>query len=274
MRRKLTLLITTLVVALCLGRANPAWAQEAAPYPVWWSPSLDLESLDKIDQRLAMKFPPKTGRGVTLYKGERPDDAEAFIDSCVSYDKFRKEGYYARSNHSEQILRFHWSFCTALEMLRSAKPSRISYVNDVTLNPDIVDYFPAMVNLTGACEFLCRQYVANERRIPWSKFEAPEIESIDVVNPYQMRVKTRAMSMTLEILARADFNEDGLEDLLVRVDGGAIRGTWGTTNLFTLTRDRRESVLWVLEAEQHLCPAEYHTCKEVKSFLRSPSNPN
>lgn len=261
MRQRLNLLIASVVVALCLGRGAAGGAKENATYPIWWSPSLELESLDKIDERLARKFRPKSKKGLPVYKGKPPDVTEAFIYSCVSYDKLRKEGYYARYNRPEQVLLYYYSFCATFEMLRTAKPSRISFVNDVTLSPDIVDYLPAMVNPGVSCDMLCRQYAANELRVPWSSFEVEKFESIDVVGPYLMRVQTRSEIISLEILARADFNEDGLEDLLIRIDAGATEGTWGTTKLYTLTRDTPDGVLWMLDAERHICPAESYTCK-------------
>jgi hypothetical protein len=44
--------IIVAATALLLGVSGPANA-EADPFPVWWSPVLELESLDAIDARLA-----------------------------------------------------------------------------------------------------------------------------------------------------------------------------------------------------------------------------
>lgn len=265
MKAKLKRLISLLSVLVwsCTAAAD---AGDDAPYPVWWSPSLELESLDRIDERLERKFWPDQSEGMPVVKGEWPGDTEAFIDSCASYDKLRNEEYYTLSNQDDKVLMFQSSFCYAIEKLPSARPSRASYVNDVTLNPDIFDYLPAMVNPAGSCDFLCRQYVANERRIPWRKFEVSEIESVDVVDPYKMDVKTTTELLTLEILARGDFNQDGLEDLLIRVTANVIEGTWGTTEVYTLTRDTPDGVLWLLDAEKYICPVDTYTCDQTYDY--------
>ncbi|MCH8809214.1 MAG: hypothetical protein IH993_05190, partial [Proteobacteria bacterium] len=55
----------------------------------------------------------------------------------------------------------------------------------------------------------------------------------------------------LEILAYGDFNEDGLEDMLMRRQGARY--------VYVLTRDTPEAVFYVLNAEEHLCP-DYSGC--------------
>ncbi len=279
MRPRPNLLIATVVFALCLGRGAAGWAGEDATYPIWWAPSLELESLDQIDERLERKFWADPSTGIPVVKGKWPGDTKAFVDSCASYDKLRNEGYYARSNLDLRPLLFQATKCQAIRMLKEARPSRISHVNDVTLNPGIVDYLPAMVDPGVSCDMLCRQYDANERCVPWSKFgvsrlDASIFESIDVVDPHQMEVKTRSKSLTLHILARADFNDDGLEDLLLRVNAGVIGGTWGTTRVYVLTRDRPDGVLWVIDAERYLCSADHYTCDEAYGFSRDPCKPS
>lgn len=259
-------LLTMLILLLASSCSAVPDAGNGAPYPVWWSPSLELGSLDQIDERLERKFWPDQSEGMPVVKGEWPGDTEAFIDSCASYEELTSEGYYALNNHNDKVLMFHSSFCYAIGKLPGAKPSRTSYVNEITLNPHIFDYLPAMVNPAGSCDFVCRQYVANERRIPWSKFEVSEIESVDVLDPYKMDVKTTTEILTLEILARADFNEDGVEDLLIRVTANGIEGTWGTTEVYTLTRDTPDGVLWLLDADNYICPVDTYTCDQTYDY--------
>ena len=51
------------LTVLWLGVFGPATATEDGPYPVWWSPILEVESLDHIDARLerALPSPFRTG---------------------------------------------------------------------------------------------------------------------------------------------------------------------------------------------------------------------
>ncbi len=46
------------LLALCLLCGPAALAgEDADPYPIWWSPELGLESLDKIEWQLYTEFP-------------------------------------------------------------------------------------------------------------------------------------------------------------------------------------------------------------------------
>ena len=272
-----TLFAASLVLTAIVSGAATAQTEPTEPYPVWLSPSFGLDGLDDVERRL--EDPAWFGRSIPLYKGERGNRQEAIADSCGSLDRIRQEGYDARSTHSIRVLRYHLAKCRALEMLSEAKPSRISYVKGVTLNPGIVDYLPALVEPSGSCDNLCRQVDANERCVPWSKFGVSRLdpsifESIDVVDPHQMDVKTNTSLLTLQILARADFNDDGLEDLLLRVNAGAIGGTWGTTKVYVLTRDRADGVLRVVDAERYLCSADNYTCDETYGYTRNPCKAN
>ena len=263
---------STLLALLSL--CGPATqAGEHAPYPIWWSPTLELESLEKIGERLERKFWPH-GDGIPVVKGEWPGDAETFIDSCASYEKLTNDGYYASNTLNDKVLMFNSSFCHALEMLASAKPSLISFIGNITLSPGIVDYLPAMVESGISCDMQCRLVDANVRCVPWSMFgvsrlDASKFKSIDVLNQYKMDVITDTTSLTLEIMARADFNDDGTEDLLLWVNETAIEGNWDSTNVIALTRETADGVLWALNAERSLCSSESYTCEKAYGFSRN-----
>lgn len=250
---KSSLHVLSLMVVAILAFSRAAWPSEDQPFPIWWSPSLDLESLDLIDERLERTFSADPAYGIPVIKGNPPGDATGLINSCATYYQLTDEGYYARYNHSAQVLMHEASLCRAIKMLRDAKPSLKSNVNEIVFDKNLLNYLPAIVNPSPSCDFLCRQYAANEQRIPWYDFETAHFISVDVENDYLMKVKTDAESLTLEGLARADFNGDGLEDLLLRVTAHAIGGTWGTTRLYVLSRETPHSVLWALAAEKRLC---------------------
>ena len=79
-----------------------------------------------------------------------------------------------------------------------------------------------------------------------------------------MKVVTDTTSLTQRILARADFNGDGLEDLLLWVNANATGGTWGTTTLFVLSRQTPDSVLWALNAREGL--SRHYKCEPYYDY--------
>ena len=56
----------TLACTLALGLSGAS--AEDGPYPVWWSPTLELDSLDQIDARLAREIWPGDPEGLPLAK--------------------------------------------------------------------------------------------------------------------------------------------------------------------------------------------------------------
>lgn len=263
MSLRITSTVRIALLAIAVLYAATAQAGEEAPDTTWLSPLFELESIDKIDERMNREFFPG-GEGIPLVKGEWPGDDETLTNNCVSYEKLYNEGYYARTNYTLKILQFHTAICHALELLASAKPARTSFVSTFKFDRKAVTFLPAMITSAGSNDYACRQFVANERRISWSDFSTYEFEEIEVVNDYEMNTKTIGEHVSLQILARADFNNDGLEDIMVRVHQNAVGGTWGSTGITLITRDSPNGVFWVLKSAIFLDPN--YTCEETYDY--------
>ena len=260
MRAIPSLFAAIFVLLLTMGGCAVVPTQPAEAYPIWWSPTLGIEGLDDVEKRL--DDPAWFGGGIPIYKGEGNNKIEAIADSCGSLRRLLDEGYYARITHSIRVVRYHSAKCRALRRLLEAQPAKKSFVRNFRFDSDSMNYLPALVNPSPSCDFLCRQFVANERRISWKMFEVAKILGVDSGGEHQIKVLTDTESLTLELMVRADFNGDGLEDLLLWVNAGATGGTWGTTENFLLTRDTPNGVLWMLDAEKGLCsPDTYHPCR-------------
>ena len=279
--------VISLVCLAWLGR--PSAAAEPAPYPVWWSPKLELESLDEIDARLDGPFW-RDGDGYAVYKGVGDDRIESTINACGMRHVLFEEGYHAEApeRYFEVYL---WSMCDALEKLKRAKPARKSFVRSFKFDGYAMDYLPPLVGYPPSCDFLCRLKVANEMGITWTQLKdsvlkqharentsmpvSSEVRSIQVEDDKTATIliehveevpieaeRTTVWSYSvdrnrLEILAYGDFNNDGLDDMLMRLQGAP--------RVFVLTRDSPDDVFYVLNAQEHLC-ADYHECDEAYDY--------
>jgi hypothetical protein len=79
------------------------------------------------------------------------------------------------------------------------------------------------------------------------------------------------------VLAQADFNADAVEDLLLLSSGGSISGTGSWSELFLITRSGSDQVLWIVNADQYLCPdyqcqPSYDYPEALRGALTSGSN--
>ncbi|MCH9019631.1 MAG: hypothetical protein IIA73_04625 [Proteobacteria bacterium] len=198
MGRKLTLIVTTVVIALCLGLGAPAWAEEAAPYPVWWSPKLGLESLDLIDSELQEAFPrgqqfhlvkydlkrvyidelidetrPELGYNWDI---ERVNVVEHWIEDCRSLIKWTDEGFHIDQDnpywiHADTMHAIHSARCYALMALKRAKPAEASFVRDFVFDEDAMNYIPPMIGMGWDCKNLYKFLRANRGGVSWSDFD-------------------------------------------------------------------------------------------------------
>ena len=240
-------------VFVALLAAMPALgigAEEPGPYPIWWSPKLELESLDRIDERLGRKLWPD-GRGIEVYKEEGGRKVYATMESCASAFALRRQGYEGRGNSGYHAMLNLMAECRAIAMLKQARPAKISYARGFVLDRDAVNYLPPMIAISPSCEGVCWQYTANKKRIPWSAVGT--FLRIDIKSEVEMIVETEGWEDRIEILARADITGDELEDLILMTIGGATKGTGGATDLFLLTRETADSVFFVVDAQSHLC---------------------
>lgn len=248
-----TLPAAAALLALLLG-AGASGGSAGGPYPVWWSRSLGLQSLDRVEERLRRPLWPGE-EGLRVFKGTGEDRREAVARDCVSLKELTERGYWAAGNlGGRQAQRLQLARCTAIEMLGGAEPAKTSFVHHFVLSRNALSYLPAMVSVAPGCEARCWQYFANTKGVALAAVD--ENVSVDLQSPYEMRVTGKYESTRIEVVGRADFNGDELEDLLVVATTHVTEGTWGGTELFLLTRDASHRVLHVVDAESHLC-AEY-----------------
>ncbi len=251
------------LVSLLAFASNAAETSEG-PYPVWWEPVIGIEptgpgvalnSLEHIEDHLTGKLP--NARALTVYKDGETGGQTALIDSCASYDKLTDAGYYNQftiANHTSIKIGV---YCQILKILGQATPAERSFMHDFVFDENTLAYLPAMVGSTAACFHVCRQYYANAVRVSLARTLGEGAQYWNVksntrlVMSYEER--GRVLSDRITLIARGDFNHDGLEDLLIRSDMDYMRG--GAADVFVVTRDAPDSVLYVLNPEQHLCSA-------------------
>jgi hypothetical protein len=265
--------IIAALTVLWLGVFGPA-AAEDGPYPVWWSPALELESLDAIDARLERKLWEGDSKGMPLIKheGDNYDSdtwVEAWADSCNALMTLTAAGYYGGGSPAIWAQHYHLSQCKAINTLSRAALARVSFVRDLSFDLESVNYLPAMVDLSPSCDFICREVVANERRIPLSHFH--DIRLIQILSQTEMKYWSEDWQIRLVSLAHADFTQDGVEDMLVLSSGGSISGSGSWAELFLLTRFGPDEVLQIVNAEQYLC-ADYQcqSSYEYPEALKTP----
>ncbi|MFB3133291.1 MAG: hypothetical protein ACE10K_12290, partial [Rhodothermales bacterium] len=235
-----------------LAFATPGRAAAEGPYPIWWSAELGLDSLDHVERRLRRALWLDYSGGFPLFKGAPGNYETVTAHSCESLFELTDKGYSAVTTNDLHAQNLLLSECRAIALLARAKPARVSYLRDFVLNTGALDYLPALVNLYPSCEFICYAVAANERGIPFTKFETPLV--VDVESDDEMTVWTTGWVLTLTVIGRGDVTGDGIDDMLLLASGHATEGTLGAANFFVVTREMPGVVLRVIGAERELCP--------------------
>ncbi len=240
--------LAILAIALSLwGATRPAAGAEE--FPVWWSPKLEVESLDKIDERLSRKFP--VGGQIEARRVRDGVDETALMDSCATTRRLADAGFEGIPYALQIVI---LAECRAIELLSDIRPAQRSFVHDFLLDETAIPFLPIMFSLLADCFTLRERQSLNADHAPLT--DTKRIEAVQVLPADRLRFRTKTEETTIEILSRGDMTGDGLADLTVRLISSFTGGTGGGTDLFVVSRDKPDGVLFVVEEDAggHVCP--------------------
>lgn len=134
--------------------------------------------------------------------------------------------------------------CQAVQTIIMGKDAKRSYIGPFKMDKTIVDTFPPqLANIISTEE---RKRILNDKKVT-SLGKAVKIESIQIENDKKATIKEHGGSQEIELLGQGDFNGDGIADLLVLVRDSVDEGTFGSVELFALTKRRDEASFELLK---------------------------
>ena len=168
-------LVILVLVGLTLGLPAAAAEGESGPYPIWWSPALELDSLDQIDARLQRPlWPDRPDSGFAVTVIEDNAEREDFAGNCADMLRIEREIEHEYELRLSLWDQYSWRYqavrCRVLEHLKQAAPAQESFVNDYVLNKAAIDVLPARIDQGFQCEEKCRLYEANKERVSWRQY--------------------------------------------------------------------------------------------------------
>jgi len=162
------------------------------------------------------------------------NDEKRFCRTCREYDTAKSEGFYPLTNFDIKISTWFEQQCGLLTALQAAQAPSQSFVSDprvgvVDLNLLPYSFFPVFTEHTASATTESYQDKVDDGTLVVKRVRANmlTIESPDL------------MGQVLIEVVRADFNGDGIEDILLFEYCYAIGGTmsWGAPRLLTRTSD-------------------------------------
>ena len=230
-------------------------APETEEFPVRWSPSLGLKTLDDVERRL--REPLWGDEGILLARrwryvgnGQPPEPIEPHrIISCSDYWAVDLTRLNTRSQSDHNLLREFAATCTALKALGAVKPAKQNFVSDFRLDEPAVDILPAGTHLPISPVEQREIEDANAQGWSWRQWhesrESSLVAAHEAADGSATFAWTRSQSR-MEILAWGDFNGDGVADLLLRISEWPGYAHASRSKTFLVTRHAPHGVMQAL----------------------------
>ena len=216
---------------------NPAAPTVARP--VTWSASVagpkraDLEqALDKPLANPWSMFDRKTGQRHEARSCRQLLALESTSDPMDVHDD---------GTPPSQLITNDWNIygativgCRLTLAVQEARPARVDHVGGFPLDNAALKVIPAAVIPTPSYDEEALLKKASARGVSWKGWDRRI--RVTKTSGKGVTVESPDTNCFLEIYGRGDFNDDGIEDVLLWRDGGGQEGTWNSTAGFILTR--------------------------------------
>jgi hypothetical protein len=209
--RTLTLGIGTIVIALLWMR--PAGAQ--AGRNITWSPELHLKDTSDISNRLHDPVLEGSKR-LKLTNGTTSRE----VGNCEEYLNAVNTGFRAATNYDVKVSADFVYECFVLRDLQHARAA--TSTGSYHWAPESLTQLPPVLT-PGAHEITDAAEQAEKRGDSWKQFD-PTLK-VKKIDGDLLLAEDADFVYSLQILARGDFNGDGIEDIAVY---GTVQGKHGT----------------------------------------------
>lgn len=266
-------LATTVSFAVVGAFTAASIAQEELP--VWWSPSLELESLDQIDTILNGLYPEEDQ--VVVRKFVREGNARLrlreVVQDCRTHIRLIEDGYeFTFPWEALDSKRRYGDECFALDALSRAKPAASSFLSDFELNGEALSVLPPFFRPVGGCGYLRAAWLANRDGVSWAEFWHRDpyyaVTGVRTLSETEIQIDAEHWSTHVELYGRGDFDGDGWEDLLMRTID-RFRDGFDGSHLFLLVRDGPASNLRIVW-EYGVYASKESGCKRLGFIFEIP----
>jgi hypothetical protein len=170
----------------------------------------------------------------------RKGDQRLKARNCADLIAYRKSGFTPVSDRDAGIAQSLIVDCLAVKALYRATVPRESFLRAFHLDRSALDLLPPNLAPVISDEDRQKAQSAAAKGMSWKQFDSSATASVLGESLAVLSDDTRT---TVKIYGRGDFNADGFDDLLVRVDTAAMHGTYRTSRLLLLTKTRSDGIL-------------------------------
>ena len=157
------------------------------------------------------------------------------VRTCREYDAGLKSGYLPENNMERKLASFFKYPCALLKALEIASVAKESFITDPEVGVGNVELLPFSL-FPPIGEYKSRQEFAKDLQTTYQeKIEAGELVVKERAE-HVLKIQGDHMEQSLREVVRADFNNDGIEDVLVNQGYWVTQGTHSSYGIIVLTR--------------------------------------
>ncbi|VAW69118.1 hypothetical protein MNBD_GAMMA10-1717 [hydrothermal vent metagenome] len=253
MDRKKQLNITSLITALLLSSGTNADKLDIKPFfnsdsktGVFFEKRPELNSANDFLalQEKAWEFDgadlehKKTGNKKTGNKKTGNKKAT----NCKTLNKLLKEGYTVVKVYEYKVVSARSVICSMWKEMASFKPYSISFMNNLSLNKKFAIKAPARFALLISNEEIKKAESADS----WNSMS--QIKKVEPVSDVQAIYNDDSGgTQKLTLMAKGDYNGDGIEDWLLHMANSVEGGSYSSTILYIITRTTADGPISLLK---------------------------
>jgi hypothetical protein len=221
-----TLLRISLVFSYCSWAAASAGNPKPAhtgptPLAVRWTKALNLASLADIDRKLAEPVVIEGGGELVL---KHDHQAPCKVTTGREYLDAIAAGYYPLTTYDLTMESWFKRATEPLVLLQKARPAQESFVAAIDLRKDPLSLLPPTLGPWAEGAERRQNEALEAAGKPWKAAYPRTV--IEQAKQDRITLVTQGSRTIIEILAWADFDGDGTEDLLLAVNHSATAGSY------------------------------------------------
>ena len=175
--------------------------------------------------------------GVTLTRSRKTKsrhDKKIHVRTCREYDSALEDGYYPSSTYDISMASWFKYPCETLNLLERAAIPQQSFIP--TSNEEVLDLKLIPLSLFPVVTDFEQTYGYNIENVTYQDYVEKGLIKVIDRDQNGFSCENDGLRQHLTEVARADFNDDGIEDILLSETVHATQGTYRTYNLIILTR--------------------------------------
>lgn len=227
--------VATAIALLMLASAYGTTVLAGASYDVEWFDGAQAApaARDAVEQLLSEPWPDPID---VQSEAPREDRAPTTLGSCSDYlDLADRRLRPVHGGTTRVILQARALTCQAARLTLAAQPAAISHLRTLAFDADLPDHLPwqvAMI-LSGS---EAQQIAAERPDASWREALFTPLTGFSSCGEHCGRYDDESATQTVQLVARGDFDGDGIEDVLLSAYDTAKGGSHQSSRMFVLTR--------------------------------------